>query len=74
MTGNGLRPLLGQRHMETPVRYLEFAVKCDRLAKLAKSEEDRMILKEMTAVWKKLARELDRKEYSTERQQVGLNE
>jgi hypothetical protein len=52
--------------METAVRYLEFAVKCDRLAKLAKSEEDRMILQEMTAAWKKLARELDRKKHSTE--------
>jgi hypothetical protein len=56
--------------METSFRYLEFAVKCDRLAKLAKSEEDRMILKEMTEAWKKLARKLDRKEYSTERGQL----
>ena len=45
--------------METSVRYLEFAVKCDRLAKLAKSEEDRMILKEMAEAWKKVAREAD---------------
>ena len=57
----------GVPHMETSVRYLEFAVKCDRLAKLAKSEEDRMILKEMAETWKKVAREVDRKEYSTER-------
>ena len=46
---------------------LEFAVKCDRLAKLAKSEEDRMILKEMTEAWKKIAREADRKEYFADR-------
>jgi hypothetical protein len=53
--------------METSVRYLEFAVKCDRLAKLAKSEEDRMILKEMTEAWKTIAREADRKEYFPDR-------
>src|SRR5262249_7775523 len=53
--------------METSVRYLEFAVKCDRLAKLAKSEEDRMILKEMAEAWKKVAGEVDRNEFSTER-------
>jgi hypothetical protein len=46
--------------METPVRYLELAVKCDRLAKLAKTDEDRMILKEMAADWRKLTREADR--------------
>jgi len=52
--------------METSVRYLEFAVKCDRLAKVAKTEEDRIILKEMAEAWKKVAREADRKEYSKE--------
>jgi hypothetical protein len=46
--------------METPVRYLELAVKCDRLAKLAKTDEDRMILKEMAEHWRKLTRETDR--------------
>ena len=51
--------LAGVVHMETSVRYLEFAVKCDRLAKLAKSQEDRMILKEMAEAWKKVAREAD---------------
>ena len=53
--------------METSIRYLEFAVQFNRLAKLAKTEEDRMILKEMAEAWKKLAREADRKEYSRER-------
>ena len=52
--------------MEMSVRYLEFAVRCSRLAKLAKTEEDRLILKEMAEVWKKLARQADRKEYSKE--------
>jgi hypothetical protein len=50
--------------MEKSVRYLEFAVKCDRLAKVAKSDEDRAILKEMADAWKKLAREVDRKDYT----------
>jgi hypothetical protein len=45
--------------METSVRYLEYAVQCNRLAKLAKTEEDRLILKEMAEAWKKLAREAD---------------
>jgi hypothetical protein len=48
--------------MERTVRYLEFAVHCNRLAKQAKTEEDRMILKEMAEAWKKLAREADGKE------------
>ena len=43
--------------METSVRYLELAVKCDRLAKLAKTDEDRMILKEMAEDWRKLTRD-----------------
>jgi GrpB-like predicted nucleotidyltransferase (UPF0157 family) len=46
--------------METSVRYLEFAVRCNRLAKLAKAEEDRMALVEMAEAWKKVAREADR--------------
>ena len=56
--------------METSIRYLEFAVKCDRLAKQVNTVEDRMILKEMAEAWKKVAREADktreadRKEYS----------
>jgi hypothetical protein len=58
MTAFDLLPC-GVPHMETSVRYLEFAVKCDRLAKLAKTEEDRMILKEMAEAWKKVAREAD---------------
>jgi hypothetical protein len=50
--------------METSIRYLEFAVKCDRLAKQVNTVEDRMILKEMAEAWKKVAREADRNEYS----------
>ena len=60
-------PLRRLPHMETSVRYLEFAVKCDRLAKQANTAEDRMILKEMAEAWKKVARETDGKEYSRER-------
>jgi hypothetical protein len=52
--------------METSARYLEYAVQCNRLAKLAKTEEDRLILKEMAEAWKKLAREADRKEHPKE--------
>ena len=63
---HGLPALVGLPHMETSVRYLEFAVKCDRLAKVAKTEEERVILKEMAEAWKKVAREADRKEYSKE--------
>jgi hypothetical protein len=47
----------GLVRMETSVRYLELAVKCDRLAKLAKTEEDRMILKEMAKDWRELTRD-----------------
>ena len=55
--------------METSIRYLEFAVRCNRLAKQANTAEDRMILKEIAEAWKKVAREADRtregrKEYS----------
>ena len=50
--------------METSVRYLEFAVRCNELAKLAKTEEHRLTLKEMAEAWRKLAHEADRKDYS----------
>jgi len=46
--------------METSVRYLEFAEACDRIAKLATTEQHRMTLKEMAEAWRKLAREADR--------------
>src|SRR5262249_42834657 len=58
------------RHTISPRRYLEFAVKCNELAKLAKTE-DRMILKEMAEAWRKLAREADRKDYSKEARRKG---
>jgi hypothetical protein len=58
----------GAPHMDMSVRYLEFAVQCNRLAKLAKTEEDRMVLKEMAEAWKKLSRDGDRKKRSTEPQ------
>jgi hypothetical protein len=51
--------------VDMSVRYLEFAVQCNRLAKLAKTEEDRLVLKEMAEAWKKLAREPSRKKHST---------
>jgi hypothetical protein len=63
-------PLRRLPHMETSVRYLDFAVRRNRLAKQAKTEEDRIALKEMAEAWKKVAREADktreadRKEYS----------
>jgi hypothetical protein len=40
-------------------QYLEFAEACDRIAKLAKTEQHRVTLKEMAEVWKKLAQEAD---------------
>jgi hypothetical protein len=54
----------GLVRMGRSVRYLEFAVHCNRLAKQARTEEDRMILKEMAETWKQLAvaREADGKE------------
>ena len=41
--------------MKTRPEYLEFAEKCDRLAKEAKAEGHRMALKEMAEAWRKLA-------------------
>ena len=58
--------LAGLVRMETSVRYLEFAVQCNDLAKLAKTGEHRKILKEMAEAWRKLAHEADRKDYSKE--------
>jgi hypothetical protein len=63
LTGLYCKSMLGAVDMS--VRYLEFAVQCNRLAKLAKTEEDRLVLKEMAEAWKKLAREPSRKKHST---------
>ena len=41
--------------MQTLTKYQEFAEECDRLAKQAKAERHRLVLKEMAEVWRKLA-------------------
>ena len=41
--------------METQEKYREFAEECERLAKQAKSERHRKVLREMAEVWRKLA-------------------
>jgi hypothetical protein len=42
--------------METPKRkYEEFAEECDRLAREAKTEHHRAVLREMAAAWRQLA-------------------
>jgi hypothetical protein len=48
--------------MHTPVQYREFAEECEWLAKQAKTERQRMVLKEMAEAWRKLAEEADRTE------------
>jgi hypothetical protein len=49
-------------HMQTSTQYRAFAEECRRLAKLAKSENERAVLDEMAAAWQMLAEEADRKE------------
>jgi hypothetical protein len=48
--------------MQTPTQYREFVEECERLAKQAKVERHRMVLKEMAEAWRKLAKEADRTE------------
>ena len=45
----------GSTGMKHSTHYREFAEECVRLAKRAKSEEERAILKEMAAAWLTLA-------------------
>ncbi len=47
--------------MQSSKEYRKFAEECDRLARNAKMEHHRKILKEMAEAWKKLADEDDRK-------------
>jgi len=57
--------------METPIRYLEFAVKCNGLAKQVNTVEDRTILEEMAEAWKKVAREVDRNRKADSKESSG---
>jgi hypothetical protein len=50
---------LGLPRMETPAQYREFAAECYRLASVAKTEEHRKILREMTRAWAKVAEEVE---------------
>jgi hypothetical protein len=47
--------------MISSAQYREFAEECLRLAKHAKDEHQREILKEMAEAWSKLAEEADKK-------------
>jgi hypothetical protein len=47
--------------MQTSTQYRAFADECLRLAKAAKSENERNVLEEMAATWKMLAEEAERK-------------
>jgi hypothetical protein len=51
----------GWSGMQSSKEYRKFAEECDRLARNAKTEHHRKILKEMAEAWKKLADEDDRK-------------
>ncbi len=47
--------------METAATYREFAEQCERLAKQAKTERQRAVLREMAAVWRQLSDEAERR-------------
>ncbi len=51
----------GSISMHSAEEYRKFAEECERLAREAKAEHHRNILREMAATWKKLAEEADRK-------------
>ncbi len=51
----------GLARMQTQTQYRDFAEECDRLAKQAKTERERMVLNEMAEVWRSLAEEADRR-------------
>ena len=46
--------------MQTSTQYRTFADECRRLAKIAKTAHERMVLEEMAATWLLLADEADR--------------
>jgi hypothetical protein len=48
--------------MKPSTQYREFAEECVRLAKQAKGDHQKKVLKEMAEVWHKLAEEADKKE------------
>ena len=45
--------------MQATTQYRDFAEACDRLAKQAKTERERIVLNEMAEAWRKLAGEPD---------------
>jgi hypothetical protein len=47
--------------MQTSTQYRAFADECRRLAKAAKTENERRVLEEMAAAWHMLAEEAERK-------------
>jgi hypothetical protein len=47
--------------METSAQYREFAEECDRLAKQAKTDDNRKMLEEMAEAWRMVAAEKDTK-------------
>jgi hypothetical protein len=47
--------------MHNSTQYRTFADECRRLAKMAKTENERKVLEEMAATWHMLAEEADRK-------------
>ena len=55
----------GFPQMETPTQdheqYREFAIECDRLAPVAKTDQQRKALQEMGQAWRKLAQEAETK-------------
>ena len=49
--------------MQTQTQYRDFAEECDRLAKQAETERQRMVLNEMAEAWRTLAEEADRGDF-----------
>ena len=49
------------QYRETSAQYREFAEECDRLAKQARTNDQRKILEEMAEAWRMVAAEADKK-------------
>ena len=47
------------QYRETSAQYREFAEECDRLAKQARTNDQRKILEEMAEAWRMVAAEVD---------------
>ena len=68
-SSNDMAGILLERHTATAdcsrmgpsTQYRKFAEECHRLAKSAKTAEERKVLQEMEVIWKKLAEEADKK-------------